>query len=106
MLAPGVTQTLVGQFVSQSEHRKSLESRDMWHEIILSYLGVIFAFVLALASILAGAFIVREGQPVWGILFGGGGLSLVIVSFIYGTNRRGKNLITRAKIMRGEPLDE
>jgi uncharacterized membrane protein len=104
-LVPGISERIVQQFEAQGDHRRQLERTDLNGELLLAKMGVICALVIALGALFVGGYLVSHSQSVTGVVFGGGGVASIVAAFIYGTNKRSQNLITKAKILRGERLD-
>ncbi len=57
---------------NQSAHRQRLESRVVWFDSVRVTLGLIFGALIALAGIIAGAYLIMEGH-------GGTGLASILV---------------------------
>jgi hypothetical protein len=84
-ISPELMNSIVDAFVSQGAHRKFIERWIYKGGTIRSILGVVFAFVMGMTAILAGAYLVLQNHAVAGTIFGGFGIAGIIRSFLTGT---------------------
>jgi uncharacterized membrane protein len=82
----------------QSDHRQHLEKWAVIGGTILSYFGVFFAFILALATIYFGSNLIEKNHTITGSIFAGVGLLGLVSAFIYGTRSRKEERLRREKI--------
>ena len=85
-ILPGSAERILSMAERQSEHRQFLEKRDSQDQ----HLGIVFAFTLALAALVAGCVVVLNGHPILGSLFGLSGVGGIVATFIYGTRSNRK----------------
>jgi len=74
----------------QAAHRQEMEKKQLQSEITDSRLGVIFAFILCLATIASGTYCILNGFSISGTLIAGTGLTGLVGVFIYGTRQNRK----------------
>ena len=77
--------------------RLSLETKALNTDSRNSLLGVIFAFILGLTTIVTGGIVVLKGQPWPGTIIGSVGLVGLVSAFIYGTRERRTERESKAK---------
>ena len=77
-ILPGSAERILSMAERQSEHRQFLEKRDSQDQ----HLGIVFAFTLALAALVAGCVVVLNGHPIPGSLFGLSGVGGIVATFI------------------------
>lgn len=82
----------------QSEHRRGLEARALQTDSRNSLLGVIFAFLLGLATVAMGGIVVLKGHSWPGTVIGSAGLVGLVSVFIYGTKERRKERESKQKL--------
>jgi uncharacterized membrane protein len=98
-ICPGLSNRIMAMAESQSSHRQQIELIVIKTSSRNSTLGVVFAFIIAIAFLLVGGFCIYLDKTLIGSLFGGVGLSAVVGAFIYGTRsnraeRQEKALLT------------
>ena len=84
-ISPELMNSIVEAFVSQGSHRKSIEKWIYKGGTVRSILGVVFAFIMGMTAIVAGAYLVLRDHAVAGTIFGGFGIAGIIRSFLAGT---------------------
>jgi uncharacterized membrane protein len=80
----------------QSKHRRELEKKVIETDSRNSFLGVIFAFVLGMTTIITGGIVVIKGYTWPGTVLGSAGLVGLVSTFIYGTRERRKERESKA----------
>jgi len=101
-LAPGIAERIIAQFEAQGAHRRALERKDLEASIVLAKLGVLSAFVLALAALACAVVLVVAGHGGYGLIIGGFGIGSIVVAFIYGTRREERERIRKTRILMGQ----
>ncbi len=91
-IIPGAADRIISQFESQSEHRRFLEKRFSFHEIIKSYIGIACGFIIGAGSVSGGIWLAVQGNDILASVIGGGGIIGLVAVFVYGTNSRKKYL--------------
>lgn len=91
-IVPGAADRILKQFEAQSEHRRYLEKRFSFHEIIKSYLGLACGFVIGAGAIGGGIWLAVLGNNILGGIIGSTGIIGLVAVFVYGTNSRKKFL--------------
>ena len=85
LICPGAADRIITMAENQSRHRQKMENMVIASNVRNSTLGVIFAFILGLATITGGVFLAYNGQGWPGALLGSAGLIGLVSVFIYGT---------------------
>jgi len=84
-ICAGAADRILTMAEAQAKHRRAIEDRVIRSNTINSTLGVVFAFILGLSTILGGVFLVFNGLVVSGTILGSAGLTGLVWVFIYGT---------------------
>ncbi|MBM4027710.1 MAG: DUF2335 domain-containing protein [Planctomycetes bacterium] len=79
---PNGAERIMAMAEKQSEHRRRLEAKVIDTDARNSLLGVIFAFVLGLATVVSGAFVAVKGYQWPGAILGSAGLVGLVSAFI------------------------
>lgn len=87
-ILPGAADRILKQAEAQTEHRIEIEKKVVSADIIKSYLGLVFGFILGLSGIGSGVYLATLGFNVFGPLLSGGSLITLVAVFIYGTRSR------------------
>lgn len=87
-ILPGSADRILKQAEAQTEHRIKMESKVVSADIIKSYLGLIFGFLIGLSGIGGGIYLATLGFDVFGPILSGGSLVMLVTAFIYGTKSR------------------
>ena len=97
MLKPGLAERIVKMAEEQGNHRRLLEAKTLEAQIahtqarnLEAKMGQVFAFILAVFTIIVGAYLVIHNYKVAGTIVGGMGLASIIIAFIYGTKKENK----------------
>ena len=85
------------RYVKQSEHRMTLENKDIDSGIKNSARGQVFAFILALVTILIGAFLIYLDKDTLGIVAILGAVASLVGVFIYGNKSKKDERIKKAR---------
>jgi uncharacterized membrane protein len=85
-IVPGAAERILAMAEEQSSHRKRMEDIVVRSRSRDSLLGIIAGFLLALATIAAGTFVINRGYVWSGTLLGSAGLVGLVSVFVYGTN--------------------
>lgn len=94
---PGFAEKLMERYVKQSEHRMSLENKAIDSGIKNSARGQVFAFILALVTILIGAFLIYLDKDALGIVAILSALASLVGVFIYGNKSKKDERIKKAR---------
>ncbi len=89
-VVPGAAERIIKMAENQSAHRQQLEKIVIGSDARHSFLGVIFAFIIAMSFLAVAAYSINLGHTVAGTLIGTGGLTGLVSVFIYGTKSRRK----------------
>ena len=84
-ICPGAAERILAMAEAQSRHRQGIQAIIVRSGARNSLLGVIFAFVLGLSTIVGGVFLAFNGLAWPGALLGSAGLIGLVSVFIYGT---------------------
>ncbi len=83
----------------QEAHRQKLEVEVIFGDSRRATLGVIFAFILGLAGMALGAYLISLDHPIAGTIFSGSSLAGLVGTFVYGTRSRKKEREKKAELM-------
>ncbi len=97
-IIPNGAERIMKMAEEQSMHRRSLETKAINTDSRNSLLGVIFAFLLGIATIIMGGIVVLHGHEWSGSFLGSAGLVGLVSVFIYGTRERRKERQAKAKM--------
>ncbi|MDM0534830.1 DUF2335 domain-containing protein [Clostridium perfringens] len=84
-VCPGAADRIIKMAEDQMHHRQNMEKNFLHSNSRNSLLGIVFAFILGIVIIIGGIYCVAIGKQVSGLIFGGAGLSTIIIAFIRGT---------------------
>lgn len=87
-ILPGSADRIIKQAEAQTHHRIDMEKKVVAADIIKSYMGLTFGFIIGLTGILGGIYLATLGFDVYGPLLSGGSLVSLVLAFIYGTKSR------------------
>ena len=96
-IIPNGAERIMVMAEEQSKHRRELEKIALKTDSRNSFLGVLSAFILGLATIIAGAIVILRGYSWPGALLGSAGLVGLVSVFIYGTKQRRQERESKAK---------
>jgi uncharacterized membrane protein len=85
---PGAAQIILEAFKVQGDHRRSLETMVVKQGKRDSLLGLVFAFILGLATVTGSVICIIYDHQIAGTLLGGAGLTSLVGTFVYGTRSR------------------
>ncbi|MDY0082369.1 MAG: DUF2335 domain-containing protein, partial [Ignavibacteriaceae bacterium] len=87
-ILPGSADRILKQAEAQTNPRIELEKKVVSADIIKSYLGLVFGFLIGIVGILGGIYLATLGFDVYGPILSGGSFVTLVVAFIYGTKSR------------------
>jgi len=96
-VVPGAAAKILDMAMSQSEHRKSLETKVINSNIGNSKLGLWFGLFIGVVGIIAGTILGLHDKQIAGGVIGGGSLVSLVGVFIYGSQQRQKERSAREK---------
>ena len=85
---PGAAKIIIDNFISQSDHRRHLEKTVIQSGSRGSLLGIIFAFILGMTTIIGAVVCILSGEKNIGLSLGLVGLTSLVGTFIYGTRQK------------------
>lgn len=88
---PGSADRILIMAEDQSHHRQAIETYALRHRAWSSFLGTICAFILALAGILGGVFLIFMNKPIFGFVSLLTPLGAIIGAFLYREHQRNKS---------------
>lgn len=97
-LVPGTAAQILARVEKQSDHRMQLEKLAVKSDVNRANRGLIAAFVLSLAFLVAGARLVHEGHDTAGAAIVGIDIAGLAGAFIYGTSQRKKEREKKAAV--------
>ena len=83
-VCPGAADRILQMAEKQTEHRQRMENKDIDALNRDSRLGLIFAFVFAMATLVTAVLLIFYGHEVTGTILSGAGLATVVQAFIKG----------------------
>lgn len=89
-VVPGAADRILGMAEKQSSHRQKQENRVILSNVIQSYLGMVFAFILGVGVIAGGIFLIYNGKDGYGLAIIIGDLVALAGVFIYGRSEQRK----------------
>jgi uncharacterized membrane protein len=89
---PEIPKTIIKQWEKQTDHRQDLEKSVINNDILISRMGLLFAFLIGISGIVGGVVIALSGHEVAGSIFSGVSLVSLVSTFIYGTNKKNKQI--------------
>jgi uncharacterized membrane protein len=89
-ICPGAADRIISMAEGQAAHRQSIEGIVIRSRARDSFWGIVFAFLLALATIISGTHVILNGFVFPGTLLGTAGLVGLVGVFIYGTRESRK----------------
>ena len=89
-ISSGAADRIITMAEKQSQHRQELEKEIVKNEGRDSFLGVVFAFIISIACLIAGVIVsvLTPQNAGIGAVFGISGLGSVVCSFIQGTRMK------------------
>lgn len=97
-LSPGITSTLITTYQKQAEHRIELEKIVINSGVANAKRGQIFAFIIAMTSLLGGFGLIFLDKNVLGITSILGSLATLLGAFIYGNKSKKDERIQKEKL--------
>lgn len=98
-VSPGSAKQILDQFIKQSDHRMDLENQVIASDLSRSWGGLIAGFVIALAFLGSGTYLVSTGHDWAGGTIATTSLMGLVSVFVYGTTVRKSERETKAKTM-------
>src|SRR3989344_6096073 len=90
-ILPGLADRVVKMAENQSTHRQRLESRVIWFDGIRSSLGLVFGLIIALAGIVAGMYLILNGNSTTGLASLIIPLGVIVGAFVYQKQKESKD---------------
>lgn len=87
----GFAERIVTMAESQSEHRKKLEKEVVKSDTLRATLGLVFAFLIVVLSILSAVYLAIHDKTAAALAIAGGSLFSVVGAFIYQKSERSGN---------------
>lgn len=81
-ICPGAAAEIVGMAHKQMDHRMSIENYKLEKESSLMEKGQLFAFIVAIAGIVAAVWLGLKGAQWTGSILGGGSLGVIVLGFL------------------------
>ncbi|MBI2551871.1 DUF2335 domain-containing protein [Candidatus Uhrbacteria bacterium] len=85
---PGAAQRILAMAEQQSMHRRKQENRVILGDLIKSAVGLLFGFLIGMASIIGGIWLVYQGKSVTGGFISFTGVAALTSVFVYGSQQR------------------
>lgn len=94
-IVPGAAKMILDKFEAQTDHRRKLEGRVVTANIWQAFVGQLFAFVILLALIGSGSFLIYKGRDIGGLVSIVSAICGAIVVFIKGRSAKATDLQTK-----------
>lgn len=85
--APNAADRIIKMAEQQASHRQRLERAQVVATIRDQYLGLLLGFLVCIAGIVAGAYVVVNGAPLAGSALSFGALASLVGTFVYGSRK-------------------
>ncbi len=82
-ILPNAAERIISMAEGQAKHRQEQEKKIVSSETLNSKLGIIFAFIIAITAILAGAYLIYSGCEAGGLTTIISSLVVILGPFIY-----------------------
>ncbi len=89
-ILPGAADRIISMAESQAKHRQEIENKVISSDVKNSTLGLWFGFLIGLAGVITGFYLIYTGKVIEGSLYGGGTIVSLAGIFIYGSRQRKK----------------
>lgn len=89
-ICPGAADRIITMAENQAKHRQEMEKIVIKSRSSDSRAGILCGFVIALATIISGAYVILNGYVWSGTILGSAGLVGIVSAFIYGTRSNRK----------------
>ena len=86
-IIPGMAERLLQAFEAQGSHRRGMDDKVLTMNFRLAKVGQIFAFVLGLAALGGGTYLIAAGHDAYGIALVFGTIAPMVAAFLW-TGRR------------------
>lgn len=96
-LYPGTTELLLKEFQAQAHHRMEIEKQVITSGVKNSRRGQIFAFIIALVTIIGGFTLLFFNKDIYGITAIIGAIATLAAVFIYGDISKKKERTEKSK---------
>jgi uncharacterized membrane protein len=87
-IIPNGAERIMAMAEAQSAHRRGLEKDALATDSRNSLLGICFAFIIGMTTVITGGIIISRGHAWPGTFLGSAGLVGLVSAFIYGTKQR------------------
>jgi uncharacterized membrane protein len=87
---PGFANRIVTQAEVQTAHRIELEKKVIGSDVVKSYMGIIFAFIIGMTGITGGIYLATIGLVGEGLGMSGATVAALAGTFLYGANSKRK----------------
>lgn len=78
----GSADRIIKKFEQQTDHRQKLEKAVIYSDMQRANLGLIFAFIIAMTTIIGGIYAALQGQQLFGGSLSFTGLALLVGAFL------------------------
>ena len=91
VILPGMAERLVKAFEAQGDHRRDMDDKALSMNFRLARVGQVFAFILGLAALGCGTYLIATGHNAQGIAVVFGTIGSMVTAFLWtgrSSNRR------------------
>lgn len=82
-IVPGLADRIVSMAEKQSDHRRKLEGIVISSDTRRANLGLWFALIVVIASLVSGTYLIKLGMSAEGLVIPGGVLATIVGAFVY-----------------------
>jgi len=87
-IMPGLAKMVVRNAEQQTLHRLEIEKRTLKSNIVKSFAGLIFGFLIGIFGLGGGFYLTFKGYNIIGIIFTSSTLVTLVMTFIYGSQSK------------------
>jgi uncharacterized membrane protein len=87
-ILPGCADRLVKMAEKEQAHRHKTETRGQTHRMGITFVGQLFAFLIGIAGIAGGVYLVKSDKPITGFGVFFTSLAAIMGVFFYGRSRK------------------
>ncbi len=95
-VVPNGAERILAMAERQSKHRESLEDQVVAGNVKSQSRGSLYAFIIALVTILGGIFLIHDGKSASGLAMAISSLTGLVSALVYSKNKQGKERVEKS----------